>query len=783
MSQTQNTVPQPSPAGAPGKQGAAGSSTPRPRGPPLHKIYELPAPIRTFPLPSFYPNNPISLFHVLYAWTKQTFFPPPAEPSVVYEGIWSPQSKSVHIVDEKNMSALWQQGFYGKGNLSRSEPNWLKREKVRRGLVPGQVSELVTANRREERRQMKWERAKSEQEAIRQMRLQEAQQAAQPAADTVNPADATIKSTVNGHDAEAVVEAISLPEPTLAPVDLEAESEPEPAAKQATSNVTKDASIITPESGVVSATFTDMVNGATSPETQASIDSTAPVEAIILPETILKPGDVLALSKTLTFTAPIGPFELLSLPNSHQVAEQNGGSEAALESIDLIIDDETLTQPGDVLPVSVPFTLSAPVGPLELIRLPNSHVALLATSEQVDTAVSSDEEQTTLASTTESEQIVPNGVYCEPLVNGSSDGSIVAAPTGPLELLSLPNTHTPLVNGTGPTSIGQKLSIIHENGRADASAESATGHLINDLVNGTNGTKVNGIDTNGAKAMASTATESPCTPKPLKRRKSVRFSPKVESATYQLSDPPSPSYALLNGKSTPPVNGTPLGPSVLEAEEETMATTNGVPSVEPEVVAAPEPTEVVNKEHLQLTTEEAFFLSFGLGALKIVDPTTKAVIPPADLFTLFRQNSYFPARDVSSLQPDDGFLVNYAVYHHFRSMGWVPRAGIKFGVDWLLYAKGPVFDHAEFGAIILPSYSDQWWKDSDRELPRKTWPWLHGVVRVLSHVQKSLVLVYVDVPPPPRFDEALKKGGPALAFKQYKIREVMVKRWSSNRNR
>ncbi|GKT84426.1 tRNA-splicing endonuclease subunit [Colletotrichum tofieldiae] len=100
----------------------------------------------------------------------------------------------------------------------------------------------------------------------------------------------------------------------------------------------------------------------------------------------------------------------------------------------------------------------------------------------------------------------------------------------------------------------------------------------------------------------------------------------------------------------------------------------------------------------------------------------------------------------------------------------------------MLYARGPVFDHAEFGAIILPSYSDQWWKDSDRQLPRKTWHWLHGVVRVLSHVQKSLVLVYVDVPPPPQFEEALKKG-PAEVFKLYKIREVMVKRWSSNRNR
>ena len=49
--------------------------------------------------------------------------------------------------------------------------------------------------------------------------------------------------------------------------------------------------------------------------------------------------------------------------------------------------------------------------------------------------------------------------------------------------------------------------------------------------------------------------------------------------------------------------------------------------------------------------------------------------------------------DDEDLRPDDEFLMNYVAYHHFRSLGWVPRAGIKFGVDWLLYNRGPVFDH------------------------------------------------------------------------------------------
>lgn len=48
-----------------------------------------------------------------------------------------------------------------------------------------------------------------------------------------------------------------------------------------------------------------------------------------------------------------------------------------------------------------------------------------------------------------------------------------------------------------------------------------------------------------------------------------------------------------------------------------------------------------------------------------------------------------------SRRPDNPFLVNYAIYHHYRSLGWVVKGGIKFCVDYLLYKKGPVFHHAE----------------------------------------------------------------------------------------
>jgi len=195
-------------------------------------------------------------------------------------------------------------------------------------------------------------------------------------------------------------------------------------------------------------------------------------------------------------------------------------------------------------------------------------------------------------------------------------------------------------------------------------------------------------------------------------------------------------------------------------------------------------TDVVNREHFQLAPEEAFFLVFSLGALKVVDPLTASPISTEHLLTLFRSHSYFPPRPAGSgLRPDDPFLVNYAVYHHFRSLGWVPRHGIKFGVDWIIYQRGPVFDHSEFGIMVIPAYSDPAWEGDEHEETKRSWSWLMGVNRVLSHVLKSLVLVYVDMPPPTVFEEEMQRGGISAALKKYTIREVMVRRFSVNRNR
>ena len=524
------------------EQRAVKASTPR--GPSVHQIYTLPVPIRTYPLPTFYPNNPLSLFHVLYTWLSQVIFPPVAEPSIVFPGVWSRETRSVHVTDVKSIRALWEQGFFGKGSFSRSEPNWLKREQARKGRHGDHVAEEFTNKRREERKLMKWDRARKEQEAIRKTRRDEA------------------------------------------------------------------------------------------------------------------------------WVAPVGPLELLALPNS--LADMTSDEDSTSSSCSL----------------GQGSTTSSP------------------TSEQ----------------------------------DSSPEPSPGKTPKQPNGILSkAPTTHA---NGFLPL----------DNDLASSPAAFPPPTLITDT--------------------ATTSNPSDNNQQATKRRKSVRFSPKVQSATFMLSDPPSPGHSLLtNGKLTdrPAANGSALLSGSPEVPPSDLSLDKGVAGT------SASDGDIVDREHLQLMPEEAFYLTYALGALSVQDPATQKTLSVQDLFQLFRQHSYFPPR-AAALQPDDPFMLQYAVYHHFRSLGWVVRPGIKFGVDWLLYHRGPVFSHAEFALIVLPAYTDPGW--NGRQPPQRSWHWLHSVNRVQSTALKTLVMIHVDIPP--SCDEQLDISA---TLKRYKIREFVLKRWLSNRNR
>lgn len=565
----------------------------------IAQMYARPLPVRTvLPLPPYYPGNTLSVLHVVCTWLRRTLFPSAATEGatsdglIMVDGVWSPATRSVHVVDERAMRVLWEHGFFGKGHLSRSEPNWSKKMQLVRDQQAGNretVAELRTEERRRERVVKKWERARLELEAIERTK--------------------------------------------------KAEAEAEAARKRAKM------------------------------EENGSRDG--------------RDG----------FVAPVGPLELLALPNSLVDYESRRR-----------LDSEGKTGEGRLL---------AGLGIDGVDRKDLGH----------------------LSGETEHHTRI-NGSHKSPNGAGPGNGEVRGSKTNGI-LVHSNGTKTPPRGGLSRTDTGSSDGI-----------------------------------------------------KPLKGQKSVRFSPKVDSTTFQLSDPPSPNYSLNN-----------LTKAAEGAGENGQAESSSHRK-QPERVP---PTET--KEHLQLAPEEAFFLAFAIGCLRVFEPVFEPAdsatapvpsanrIPTSKLLTIFRRYSYFPTASESELAPDDPFLVRYAVYHHLRSLGWVVRTGLKFGVDWLLYLRGPVFSHAEFGVLVMPTYTDERWRRpefvEEGHQPaavkraggvERSWHWLHGINRLLAHVLKTLVLVHVDVPPPDVFRRAMARGFKE-ALASYRISEVVLKRWSTNRSR
>ncbi|EJD07559.1 uncharacterized protein FOMMEDRAFT_130716 [Fomitiporia mediterranea MF3/22] len=200
--------------------------------------------------------------------------------------------------------------------------------------------------------------------------------------------------------------------------------------------------------------------------------------------------------------------------------------------------------------------------------------------------------------------------------------------------------------------------------------------------------------------------------------------------------------------------------------------------------------DLKDMEHLQLTLQEAFFLIWTMDCLTIADPSTGSSLNLQQIWRAF-QAIYYPSFFVSrSLDAflsrfDNPFLIHYVVFHHYRSLGWVLKNGIKFCVDYMLYKRGPVFSHADFSLVVCPVYEDP----SDREgspfdlqnVGPFTWSWLSTINRVNSQVQKTPVLTYVTIPAMSRLPSDILSSPACL--EHYTIREIVVRRFIPARMR
>nr|XP_054755670.1 uncharacterized protein LOC129261639 [Lytechinus pictus]XP_054755675.1 uncharacterized protein LOC129261639 [Lytechinus pictus] len=167
-------------------------------------------------------------------------------------------------------------------------------------------------------------------------------------------------------------------------------------------------------------------------------------------------------------------------------------------------------------------------------------------------------------------------------------------------------------------------------------------------------------------------------------------------------------------------------------------------------------------EHLQLSYEEAFFLSYGLGCLNLKN-TNKEQMDLTEMWRTFRRH-----------QPS--FVANYIVYHFFRSKGWVPKTGLKFGADFILYKKGPPFYHASYCVYVFMVNEE----DIDQHGVHKiNWSSLMGRDRVIENAAKELMFCFVIKPSKLRQKDL---ESPAC-IPQFKVQEMLMKRWVPSRGR
>lgn len=178
---------------------------------------------------------------------------------------------------------------------------------------------------------------------------------------------------------------------------------------------------------------------------------------------------------------------------------------------------------------------------------------------------------------------------------------------------------------------------------------------------------------------------------------------------FRRRPPQSQAQAQVQGNTDTSV-ATPAVATAPSTEQTTQAPADADVDIEAEEDLFDE-SLVEEMEYLQLSIEESLFLSLAIGVLRVYDPSTGMYLTPtsnsADAGELLKL--LLPRPSPSSplsaqlsvsegkgapLLPDNPALVSYAVYHHFRSLGWVVKDGIKFCVDWLLYRRGPVFSHS-----------------------------------------------------------------------------------------
>jgi tRNA-intron endonuclease len=90
----------------------------------------------------------------------------------------------------------------------------------------------------------------------------------------------------------------------------------------------------------------------------------------------------------------------------------------------------------------------------------------------------------------------------------------------------------------------------------------------------------------------------------------------------------------------------------------------------------------------ELSLIEAYYLLIK-GKITIEDPERNRLLSPEEFFEIAKQCHH-------------KFEEKFIIYNDLREKGYIPRPGLKFGADFVVYKKGPGLEHSPFIVHVLP---------------------------------------------------------------------------------
>ena len=169
------------------------------------------------------------------------------------------------------------------------------------------------------------------------------------------------------------------------------------------------------------------------------------------------------------------------------------------------------------------------------------------------------------------------------------------------------------------------------------------------------------------------------------------------------------------------------------------------------------PTDVESDgEHLQLGSAEAFYLVHTVRCLQVRNHADM----DCDAKHLWQ---YFN-------KLDERFIAKYVAYCYYRARSWVPKSGLKFGVDFLLYKEGPPTYHSSYGVAV-----------TQRGQRALTWQEVVSLCRVNEAACKDLIVCQVLQ----KADSSLTEEGldDPSCLEHLAVHDTVVQRWNPDRER